>query len=111
MNVTADFLAGAEECIHAFFMSNRPAVLAAYGNITEDIKNDHTPVTAMDIRLETELRPILEKFAPGIGFEGEETGKTGNSETFWLVDPIDGTESFIRGLPFMRHMVTLIDGG
>jgi len=45
------------------------------------------------------------------GLHGEEYGKEGNPDTFWLIDPIDGTENYIRGMPNFQNMVTLIDRG
>lgn len=111
MNPTADFLAQAQATIEAVVRAYKPKLLAAHGHVELDIKSDHTPVTALDTELERLLRQALNNLDPGIGIEGEELGKQGNPDTFWLVDPIDGTESFVRGLPFVRNMVTLIDNG
>jgi myo-inositol-1(or 4)-monophosphatase len=79
--------------------------------VEAEIKDDNTPVTTLDTELEHLMRKALAQFDSSIGFEGEELGKSGNEETFWLLDPIDGTESFIRGLPFVRNMATLIADG
>ncbi|MEK7610427.1 MAG: inositol monophosphatase [Patescibacteria group bacterium] len=67
-------------------------------------------VTKFDIDTENELKNALGKAFPDIGFYGEETGGTLNG-TFWLVDPIDGTQHFVRGLPFCSTMLALIKDG
>ena len=108
MQPTADFYVAAQACIEKVVREYRPTLLGAYGNIDPSIKSDATPVTEFDRELEQLLQDALANFDNSIGFEGEESGKSGNEETFWLVDPIDGTESFVRGLPFVRNMVTLI---
>ncbi|GAC1386582.1 MAG: inositol monophosphatase family protein [Candidatus Saccharimonadales bacterium] len=93
------------------FQLYRPRLLEAYGNVSEEIKYDQTPVTKLDGEIEDLLRRSLLKFDDRIGMVGEELGQSGSKKTFWLIDPIDGTESFIRGIPFARNMVTLIDDG
>jgi fructose-1,6-bisphosphatase/inositol monophosphatase family enzyme len=109
MQPTTDFYVSAQACIEKVVREYRPTILEAHGNIDPSIKPDATPVTVFDEQLEQMLRDALTSFDSSIGFEGEELGKSGNEETFWLIDPIDGTESFVRGLPFVRNIVTLID--
>ncbi len=93
------------------FKSLRSDLLSVYGNIEHTRKGDSSPVTVWDVKVEETLRAALEQAYPEIGFEGEETGEWGNRETYWLVDPIDGTSSFIRGLPFCTNMAALVDKG
>lgn len=109
MQPTADFYVAAQACIEKIVRGYRPTILEAHGKLDPEIKPDATPVTEFDKELEQQLRDALTAFDGSIGFEGEELGKSGNEETFWLIDPIDGTESFVRGLPFVRNIVTLID--
>lgn len=109
MQPTADFFAAAQACIEQVVRDYQPTILEAHGKIDPSIKPDATPVTEFDKELEQKLRDALTSFDSSIGFEGEELGKSGNEQTFWLIDPIDGTESFVRGLPFVRNIVTLID--
>jgi myo-inositol-1(or 4)-monophosphatase len=109
VNQTVDFLHEAENHIRATLERLRPKLLEAQGTIEHHLKNDETVVTEMDTFVEEELQKTLEKLDPGIAFGGEEGGVDFNKSTFWLVDPIDGTEAFIRGLPFATNMVTLID--
>lgn len=109
MQQTADFFAQAQQCLESVVRPYRRQIMAMHGNVEAEIKEDSTPVTALDTELEHLMRNALARFDSSIGFEGEELGKSGNETTFWLLDPIDGTESFIRGLPFVRNMATLID--
>lgn len=109
MHLTADFYKDAQACIEQVVRDFRPQILDNYGKVNYEIKDDHTPVTELDRQLEIKLREALAKFDPTIGFEGEEFGKEGSPDTFWLIDPIDGTESFLRGIPFCRNVVTLVD--
>ena len=69
-------------------------------------KSDRSPVTQADIAAEGILRrEILGRF-PSDGFLGEETGTTAGSSGYeWIVDPIDGTKSFIRGVPLWATLV------
>jgi len=94
------------------FRSFREELLAAYGNITFSLKRDHSQVTELDIKLEHHLREELAQSFPLLGFVGEETGNhAGSDQPYWLVDPIDGTSSFIRGLPNCTNMAALIVDG
>lgn len=93
------------------FRSFRDTLIDAHGNIGHTHKSDYSQVTVLDIAVETDLKNKLSVAYPKIGFYGEETGQSGNSNTYWLVDPIDGTSSFVRGLPFCTNMAALIDDG
>jgi myo-inositol-1(or 4)-monophosphatase len=66
-------------------------------------------VTKLDSEVELFLKTEFSKRFPDISFTGEETGGDHKAEKFWLVDPIDGTAHFIRGIPFCTTMVALID--
>lgn len=68
-------------------------------------------VTAYDVEADARLGELLHCFDPGIGYWGEESGRTGSQETFWLVDPIDGTGHFLRGTPLCTTMIALIHEG
>ena len=69
-------------------------------------KADLSPVTNADVAAENLLRDLLLKAFPHDGFLGEETGsQTGTSGYEWVVDPIDGTKSFIRGVPLYATLV------
>ena len=69
-------------------------------------KSDNSPVTIADREAEAHLRKVLLNAFPGDGFLGEESGDLpGKSGYRWIVDPIDGTRSFVRGVP---HWATLV---
>jgi len=101
----------AQQLVIEVFRSLRSDLLGAFGNIEHTRKGDNSPVTVWDVKVEETLRDTLHEKYPDVGFEGEETGHTGNTDTYWLVDPIDGTSSFIRGLPFCTNMAALVDNG
>lgn len=109
MKPTTEFLNAADKQIRACLQSLRPKLLEAHGLIEHDIKDDKTVVTKMDLLVETTIRSELAALDPGIAFCGEETGGDYDHETFWLVDPIDATESFVRGMPFCTTMIALIN--
>jgi histidinol-phosphatase len=81
-------------------------------NVRIEVKADKTPVTEADVRSEEAIRDLLMKRFPSYGFYGEETGKSDmNAESVWLVDPIDGTKSFVRECPFFSTQIALMRGG
>lgn len=82
------------------------------GNIRVRIKEDRTPVTDVDVAAEECIRDVLSSRCPEDGFFGEETGSTeGASGWLWLVDPIDGTRSFVRGYPFFSTQIAVMRQG
>jgi histidinol-phosphatase len=77
-------------------------------DIAVEWKADHSPVTLADRGAEQLLRKELLGRFPGDGFLGEEFGDTpGSSGYRWIIDPIDGTRSFVRGIPIWGTMVGL----
>lgn len=111
MKPNHDLLNHLERKVYETLQELRPTLLQAHGSIEHHVKDDKSVVTEMDLLVENRLREELKKVDPSIGFGGEETGLDTNQETFWLVDPIDATEAFIRGLPFSTNMIALIDKG
>lgn len=76
------------------------------------LKPDATPVTRADVESEEVIRRVIGAAFPDHGFYGEETGSRGlDSEYLWLVDPIDGTRSFVRGYPFFSTQIALMHRG
>ncbi len=74
------------------------------------LKSDDSPVTEVDVAAEEAISAVLRAELPEAVFFGEETGKSDATETaalLWLVDPIDGTKSFIRGMPFYSTQIAL----
>lgn len=81
-------------------------------NLAVTVKADRSPVTEADVRAEGAIRGVLERRFPGYGFYGEETGRHAmDAESLWLVDPIDGTKSFVRDTPFFSTQIALLRGG
>ncbi|HYH74951.1 MAG TPA: inositol monophosphatase family protein [Candidatus Saccharimonadales bacterium] len=109
MTPTLDFLQQANDHIHKLLLELQPVLLEAQGKIGHQLKDDKSAVTAMDTMVEDRLRAALHDFAPAIPFSGEESGVDYSQPTYWLVDPIDGTEPFIRDLPFATNMIALVD--
>src|SRR3989344_5665503 len=68
-------------------------------------------VTELDVRVEKLVSAELAKLYPDIVFVGEEGGGNREARNFWLMDPIDGTGHYIRGLPFCTSMIALIEDG
>jgi histidinol-phosphatase len=76
------------------------------------LKADASPVTDADVGAERAIRDVLVSRFPDHGFYGEETGRhRADSPYLWLVDPIDGTKSFVRGYPFFSTQIALMHEG
>lgn len=73
-----------------------------------EIKPDHTPVTIADRAAEAAIKQVLREAFPDHAYYGEEEGREGDSEFLWLIDPIDGTKSFVRGYPFFSTQIALM---
>ena len=81
-------------------------------NLAITLKADRSPVTQADILAEEAIRGVLAARFPGHGFYGEETGQERmQAESVWLVDPLDGTKSFVRDCPFFSTQIALMRGG
>lgn len=77
-----------------------------------DTKEDNSPVTQADVESEEAIRELLVSRFPDYGFYGEETGSVGvDADYLWLVDPIDGTKSFVRGSPYFSTQIALMHQG
>ncbi len=74
-------------------------------------KADASPVTEADRECERAIRRCILDSFPDHAIYGEEYGHDGDSRFLWLVDPIDGTRSFIRGLPFWSVQIGLMVDG
>jgi histidinol-phosphatase len=75
------------------------------------LKADKSIVTDADTRVERMIRNHLEKARPGDSVLGEEFGTSGDSRRQWIIDPIDGTSNFARGVPIWGALIALtVDG-
>ena len=80
--------------------------------ITVQQKADQSPVTIADQRAEEMLRQKIHRYFPDHGIIGEEFGEEeATREWVWTVDPIDGTRSFIQGLPLFATLLSLLHKG
>ncbi len=73
-------------------------------------KPDLTPVTEADRAVEKALRERLSVARPGDAVLGEEFGRDGDAERCWILDPIDGTKNYVRGIPVFATLIALAAG-
>ncbi|UQX11711.1 histidinol-phosphatase [Candidatus Mycobacterium methanotrophicum] len=88
--------------------------LARFGalDLQVDTKPDLTPVTDADRAVETGLRETLARVRPDDSILGEEFGgSTSLAGRQWIIDPIDGTKNFVRGVPVWASLIALFDDG
>ena len=101
-------------------------VAGSLGDFAVEMKADDTPVTAIDRAAENLVREMLAAERPADAIQGEEYGTTegitavgtptegawqdGASTRRWVVDPIDGTKNFVRGVPAWATLIALVDG-
>ncbi len=76
-----------------------------------ELKSDESPVTVADREAEQAIRAVIRERFPDHALYGEEYGRDGDSDCLWLIDPIDGTRSFIRSLPFWSTQIALMVDG
>jgi histidinol-phosphatase len=76
-------------------------------SLTVKTKVDRTPVTEADLAVETLLRERLGEERPDDTIVGEEFGATGSSSRRWIIDPIDATKNFMRGVPVFATLLAL----
>ncbi len=77
-----------------------------------EIKPDSTPVTRADVESEEAIRTVIRDRFPDHGFYGEETGQSDiDADYVWLIDPIDGTKSFVRRYPLFSTQIALMHRG
>jgi len=74
-------------------------------------KPDLTPVTDADLAAEEQLRHVLGRARPRDAVLGEESGRSGAGNRCWVLDPIDGTANFVRGVPVWATLIGLMAGG
>lgn len=107
-----DFSKELDAAINAAREAERVIMRFFNGVFEVSTKADDSPVTQADVQAEETIRDLLSKAFPEYGFYGEETGSEKlDAETLWLVDPIDGTKSFIRQSPFFSTQIALMHRG
>ena len=88
-------------------------VIAHYWRAGFDVetKADETPVTVADREAEAAIKRVLRAAFPDHAYHGEEEGRDGDGDFVWLIDPIDGTKSFVRGYPMFSTQIALAHRG
>ena len=76
-------------------------------NLAVETKPDLTPVTEADRAVEQTLRKRIAEERPGHGVVGEELGAEGGGNARWIIDPIDGTKNYVRGIPVFATLIAL----
>ncbi len=90
----------------------RRETLPRFRSVSVEIKADGTPVTEADRAAERAIREHLRQTFPDFAIRGEEYGEEGSGDgPCWLVDPIDGTIAFSRGIPLFTTLIALLDEG
>ncbi|HEX6928809.1 MAG TPA: inositol monophosphatase family protein, partial [Gammaproteobacteria bacterium] len=103
LKVARDAAAAAAEVIRHYYG----------GDLAVETKADDSPVTVADREAERVIREIIGRAFPQHAFTGEELGASGESsaEYRWLVDPLDGTKSFVKRQPFLSTPIALMHEG
>lgn len=79
------------------------------GSLEVRIKGDKSPVSEADEAVERMIRDRLQRERPDDGILGEEYGSSGASSRRWIIDPIDATNNYIRGIPIFATLIGLED--
>jgi fructose-1,6-bisphosphatase/inositol monophosphatase family enzyme len=100
-----------EFALDAVWQAGRITLGYFQAGVAVDRKADNTPVTIADREAEQRLRSLITQYWPDHGIVGEEFGRsTATSQYTWLIDPIDGTKSFVSGVPLYANLLALLDG-
>lgn len=97
-----------------FLSSESSAIIKQYfrTDLAIDNKADDSPVTIADKKTEEKMRSLIKKEFPGHGIIGEEFGnENSDAEFVWVLDPIDGTKSFISGALSFGTLIALLKNG
>lgn len=76
-----------------------------------ETKPDLTPVSEADRAVERALRDLIAAERPGDSVLGEEYGNDGSAPRQWILDPIDGTKNYVRGVPVWATLIALLEDG
>jgi histidinol phosphatase-like enzyme (inositol monophosphatase family) len=88
----------------------RAETLPRFRQVAVETKGDGSPVTEADRAAERAIRACLREATPDFGFVGEEYGAEGPAEgPRWVIDPIDGTIAFSRGIPLFTTLIALLE--
>ncbi|HVL39390.1 MAG TPA: inositol monophosphatase family protein [Fimbriimonadaceae bacterium] len=97
--------------LDAAYRAGRRTLAYFYAGAEVLEKEDETPVTAADKEAEAYLRSRIREQYPSEAILGEEEGATGSGASRWVIDPIDGTKSFVAGVPLYATLLSFeVDG-
>ncbi|SFI69818.1 myo-inositol-1(or 4)-monophosphatase [Amycolatopsis sacchari] len=86
-------------------------IVLARAPVSVRSKGDRDPVTDVDLAVEDAVREFLSRETPHLGVLGEEHGRSGAADgAWWVLDPVDGTANFARGIPLCGVSLGLVDG-
>jgi myo-inositol-1(or 4)-monophosphatase len=97
-----------EVAVDAAYVAGRRTLADFNTRVSVEYKEDETPVTRADREAEQMIRAIISQHFPTHAILGEEAGATGRVEDAgyrWIIDPIDGTKSFVCGVPLYGVMI------
>jgi myo-inositol-1(or 4)-monophosphatase len=97
--------------VEAAYLAGRSTLSHFRTGVSVDLKADSSPVTRADKEAEAILRRLIRDAYPEDGIFGEEEGRSGDQDRRWVIDPIDGTKSFIAGVPTYTTLLSYeVDG-
>lgn len=97
--------------LNAAYIAGR-STLAFFNTGTQvEVKSDHSPVTAADKNAERIIRGMIREQYPNEAILGEEQGGADGHSTRWVIDPIDGTKSFVCGVPLYTTLLSFEEDG
>ncbi len=109
--IVDEYIADVFRSTEKYLRSIRSVVVEASKGVAFEHKEDEgsTVVTAFDKEIEQKLRSLIHSNTTVVaGIVGEEFGSEGSEQTFWTIDPIDGTEHFVRNDPFYVCMLAFV---
>ncbi len=100
-----------EFALEAAWLAGRITLGHFQTGVKTDRKHDNTPVTIADQEAEQKIRQLIQEYWPDHSILGEEYGHTDHKSEFkWVIDPIDGTKTFVSGVPLFSNLIALLDG-
>jgi histidinol phosphatase-like enzyme (inositol monophosphatase family) len=107
-----DLRSALEFALDATWQAGRITLGYFQSGVTAERKSDNTPVTIADRESEKRLRALIAEFDPNSGIIGEEFGEQPSKNGLtWIIDPIDGTKSFVHGVPLYSCLMALVQDG
>ncbi len=103
-----------KECVSSWLPTIKRESLYYWGDsLAAEFKSDSSPVTIADRAIENYIVSQIKAHYPSHSILGEESGKHQGSEDeyCWVIDPIDGTRSFMHGVPLFSSLIALTKGG